>query len=121
MSRNLCQTDCAFCGSEDIVLEEEARPITPDEAGPYFDEYRGCLFANAHCAKCEAPYLAWMDDMAKAARYHYAGRRLNGKHFDLSHRAAFNDEPQWPEDAPKWKIEKRVTVEWINHGPWDAK
>jgi len=64
MSRNLGQTNCDFCGGR-VSLDEKPRPITREEAGPYYDThhgygYAGGIFANATCTVCAAPYLAWV-------------------------------------------------------------
>lgn len=100
MSRNLGEVHCAFC-SGPVIHTEEPRPITPQEAGPYFDHYRNALFAAAECRECGAPYLAWVAMPAwnrDARREPWLGK--DRQHFDLSHRHAFNDEPD-PEDMPK--------------------
>ena len=65
MSRNLGRTDCYFCSGK-IRLEEQGRPITREEAGPYFElrngySYEGMIVARAICEDCEAKYLAWID------------------------------------------------------------
>lgn len=99
MSRNLCSTDCDRCGA-DVVLEEKARPMRPDEAGCFFSKYGAMLVANASCEECGARYLAWCDP---AWRYAIAPAHPMPLpacgFFDLSYRAAFNDEPD-PEDLP---------------------
>lgn len=87
MSRNLSDPSCAICSAsaEDIVIEEAPRLGTREELGVYFHQ----LFANAHCSNCGALYLAWMVD----APSRYPRTRDDGRHFDLSFRHAFNDEP----------------------------
>ena len=88
MSRNLAMATCERCHSS-VELEEAARPITEQEAGPYFEAYTGMLVANATCPRCQARYLAWVRAWACEASY-----------FDLSYRSTFNDEPG-PGDLPK--------------------
>jgi hypothetical protein len=112
MSRNLGSTSCAFCNGP-VVLDEKLRPITREEAGVYYDThqgygYAGGLFANATCSTCGAQYLAW-GSLAACAGYGagagHLGRSTNDERpfNDLSHRAAFNDEPA-EEDLPEWSI-----------------
>jgi hypothetical protein len=107
MSRNLGRTACAFCYGE-VALDEAPRPITREEAGCYYDTrdgygYAGGIFANATCSTCGAKYLAWCD-LSGCAGYGRWGEK-GTPFFDLSHRAAFNDEPA-EEDLPDWKIEE---------------
>ncbi len=97
MSRNLGDRTCRICHDE-VVLEELARPITEAETGPYHSEYRGMLVANAHCVTCDAKYLAWCVALASKRWGHFANPH-DAPFFDLSFRAAFNDEPA-PEDLP---------------------
>lgn len=104
MSRNLCQTDCEFCKGV-VTLDEQARSITEAETGPYFPEYRGMLVANATCRQCRAKYLAWVDDRPTGKPWStHAGDGNKLGFFDLSFRAAFNDEPA-DEDMPEFEIE----------------
>lgn len=102
MSRNLGQTDCEFCKGT-VTLDEQSRPITEDETGPYFPEYRGMLVANATCRVCKAKYLAWVDKRPTGKSWARHAEDERGFH-DLSFRAAFNDEPA-DEDMPEFKIE----------------
>ena len=88
-----------------VVVEEAPRPPTKEEVGPYYEEYRGRLFANAHCQACGAKYLAWFS------------KWVGGHHFedsevvtDLSYRAAFNDEAL-PEDLPTHEVRRTVIIE----------
>src|SRR5690349_14739725 len=116
MSRNLCSTSCGQCPWSFMVLEEKPRPITKEEAGPYFNEYDGMLVANAKCPMCEALYLAWVNESCMGVRYvrgypippREADEDLG--YFDLSYRAAFNDEP-WVTDLPIWKVHRDATRE----------
>lgn len=39
MSRNLGRTDCDFCGGL-VTLDEKPRPITREEAGPYYETHQ---------------------------------------------------------------------------------
>lgn len=114
MSRNLSETGCHFCPApgRDIVLEEEPRPITRADAGRYFDEYEGFMMANAHCYHCDAKYLAWCAEskawLRKYGRERYPNEPRDGlRHFDLSFRSTFNDEPG-PDDLPKWACVSRI-------------
>ena len=104
MSRNLCRRDCYYCNSV-VDLVEEQRPITEQETGCYYDEYKDMSVANAQCSVCEAKYLAWI---------HYpesSGIEKEGAPFvDLSFRSTFNDEPG-PEDAPTYRVNRVVTLE----------
>jgi len=112
MSRNLGRTDCDFCNGR-VTLDEKPRPITREEAGPYYETHQGYgyargIFANATCSTCEAKYLAWVSLAACAGygrSYGHWNRKTDDKHpfNDLSHRAAFNDEPA-EDDLPKWRV-----------------
>lgn len=105
MSRNLGRTDCDFCRSKSIVIEEAPRLGTPEDLGRYFEEFQGCTFASAHCADCEAKYLAWFDWGAHNRKYGFhSPREFGPTHGDLSFRSTFNDEPGIA-DLPKWNIE----------------
>jgi len=137
MSRNLGRTYCVFCDGQ-VVLNEKPRPITREEAGAYYDTHQGYgfaggIFANASCVLCEAKYLAWVS-LAGCAGYSSAGhlgQDTDEEHpfNDLSHRAAFNDEPS-EEDLPDWLVEKiELTPEQctkldaisgtiVRRGPW---
>lgn len=106
MSRNLSRTDC-YCCSGDIVHDEEPRPITEEECHPYTHYVADLLIvANAHCADCEARYLAWFAiDNRATVQHPYIRRTMSYEggrpvHCDLSFRAAFNDEPA-DDDLPK--------------------
>lgn len=127
MSRNICRTECRYCGSR-VRLDEDPREILPAEAGAYFDVYRGMVVARATCPLCEALYLAWirfdagveplkkyleqarvwMQDPEEGGPF-VAGRV--GPVPDLSFRSTFGDEPG-PDDLPRWKIGK------VRVGPW---
>jgi hypothetical protein len=111
MSRNLGRTDCNFCGGV-VKLEERPRLINEDEAGPYYVEYKTAKFANASCVDCNARYLAWCEGLGF---YGHFARESTEKHpfNDLSHRAAFNDEPA-AEDMPDFVIERGV----VKKTPW---
>lgn len=92
-----------------MCTELPPRPITQQEAGPYFREYSGMIVANAECEDCEAKYLAWIDHIPH--RRSGDGTTIQ----DLSFRSTFNDTPG-PGDVPVYKIEvRRVRV-----GPWPA-
>lgn len=100
MSRNLCKTNCDWCGCDEVDLTGPEHPITPDEAGRYFSEFERMIVADAECMVCGAKYLAWVDERGREP---YRGRY--GYHvfnqfasepcgfFDLSYRSSFNDEP----------------------------
>lgn len=102
MSRNLCEIDCHFCDHE-LVLVEEPRIITKQDAGVYFEEYIGMLVANAECPLCLSKYLAWIDDSNCSG--HKRGPADYGKWFDTSFRSSFNDEPD-EEDLPQYDVQK---------------
>jgi len=113
MSRNLAQQDCYFCRSMNIVLEEEPRPITKDDCGAYLDEFQGMLVAKAHCYRCDAKYLAWIDGSARAMYPGHPRPPSPGyPHGDLSFRSTFNDEPG-PTDYPKYMVTMEPKLE-----PW---
>lgn len=91
-----------------MVLEESPRPITRTDCGVYFDEFEGMLVAFAHCYRCEAKYLAWIDGTKRKKSFpsHYPFMYPHpnaGMAQDLSFRSTFNDEPG-PNDLPKYKI-----------------
>lgn len=110
MSRNLGQTHCDYCLSE-VVCVEAARPITKEEAGPYFAEYEGMLVANAECPLCLAKYLAWVDETHRKNRqwsdYYRRPVGLDARAMptpvDLSFRSSFNDEPG-DDDLPEYDV-----------------
>ena len=105
MSRNLCETCCCECPAPRVALVELPRPITRDEAGYLFDEYKGMIVANAECPLCGAQYLAWVDERGRAPYVFPEGSRMSGTHvftrhadenwdyFVLSYRSTFDDEP----------------------------
>jgi len=97
MSRNIGDRSCYFCQCSEIELEEEPRPITEEEAGPYYAEFAGMVVASCHCPDCEAKYLGWIDSIPH--------RRTDpsGLIQDLSFRSTFNDEPG-EDDLPKYHI-----------------
>ena len=102
MSRNLYATLCVPC-EHAVELDEDPRPITADDAGPYFDEYEGMTVANAYCPICNAQYLAWVD---QSERKVYPGLRPGyGQITDLSYRSTFNDEPG-KDDRPDYDVQK---------------
>lgn len=112
MSRNLAQTVCYFCDGA-VRLEEEGRPITKAEAGPYYETtggygFAGMVVANATCVDCEASYLAWIDQ-SRCDGYgaHPQTDRQGLGFYDLSFRQTFNDEPG-PLDMPKWLIVRGI-------------
>lgn len=114
MSRNLCQVECQRCGAIP-KRSEEPRPITENEAGVYFPQFRGLIVANADCPDCGAKYLAWVDETEVAwsrergwhdTQYH-DGRR---EFFDLSFRSTFNDEPG-EDDLPPWIPPVQITLD----------
>jgi len=110
MSHNLARSNCYFCEGP-VVHEEPPRPITRDEAGGYFNEYEGMLVANAHCAWCEAKYLAWVHGREDWRFGHLAPRnRPDAPHVDLSFRSTFNDEPG-DEDKPRYRIARCRVVD----------
>lgn len=98
MSRNIGSESCDFCGA-DPICEEDPRPLTEAEGGPYTDAMRRVLFMNAICPKCGALYLAW------AGRSHSEPVPLGRQFFDLSFRHSFNDEPAI-EDHPIWRVDQ---------------
>lgn len=100
MSRNLGITEC----HGPVVVEEAPRPITPDEAGPYYAEYGGLPFANAHCPVCGAKYLAWF------SRWNGSTLEPCNELQDLSYRRAFDDEP-YVEDLPTHQVRCTITIE----------
>ena len=101
MSRNLCSSECHFCG-EEPELTGDVRQITKEDTFVYFDEYKGMLVAEAECWLCGAKYLAWIDG-AKRERYAPYPLRYAPYPFprfcdespvaDLSFRSTFDDEP----------------------------
>jgi hypothetical protein len=104
MSRNIGDTSCHIC-NRDVVLCGEPHPITPDEAGPYYDEYAGMIVANAVCSYCDAKYLAWV----KRAKWSRIGDDTR-PFVDLSFRQSFNDEPS-AADLPTPVMLQRVHLE----------
>jgi hypothetical protein len=101
VSRNLCQTNCRYCGGE-VALDEAPRGITRKDCGVYIDEYEGMLVANASCEDCKGKYLAWCSTAPKHRGWGDA--RLNERGFhDLSYRSTFNDE-DGPEDWPLYRV-----------------
>lgn len=107
VSRNLCSTDCYYCG-DTPTHDEQPRPVTQKDCGVYFDEFEGMVVANATCPSCEARYLAWV--RAPARWSGSWGKDNDGAHFDLSFRSTFNDEPGLT-DLPKYEVERRVTYQ----------
>lgn len=112
MSRNLCQMNCNDCPAPRVALVERPRHITEADAGRYFREFAGLLVANAECPLCHAKYLAWVDETGRAPYqmngYVHVFDRCPSEYgvdyFDLSYRAAFNDEPA-PDDLPTHDVE----------------
>lgn len=120
MSRNLCRTNCEFCGGE-IALLEAFRPITEAEAGQYYQEYRSLFVCNAYCRDCEARYLAWKNYILDPV----SSKQSNP--VDLSFRSTFNDEPG-EADLPEWEFQrtKRPWPKCVNcglkiHGPYGCR
>lgn len=103
MSRNLLSTDCVHC-EHDVELLEDPRPITEENAGHYFEEYKGMEVAEAECPACKAEYLAWI---TPPQAYRNGVRQRDAEHgkehYDLSYRSGFNDEPN-PQDLPKYNV-----------------
>lgn len=102
MSRNIGSTEC----HGPVVVEETPRPITPAEAGVYYEEYRALRVANAHCPVCGAKYLAWFSRWAFMARQWIDSDEV----CDLSYRRAFDDEPH-PDDMPTHEVRRTVITE----------
>ena len=110
MSRNLLRTDCYFCGAA-VVLTETPRAITEQDAGYYYDEYRGMVVGNAICVSCQAKYLGWVVDSPWFAHQHKIVGRVGSDDtgklvpFDLSFRSTFNDEPGAQDlPPPTWGV-----------------
>lgn len=101
MSRNLLSTICYFCNGP-VVLEQTPHIVSPDECGPYFEEYQGMRVANARCKDCCALYLAWVTPPPGHGPIQY-----EGTHYDLSFRSTFDDEPGLA-DLPKFVIERKA-------------
>lgn len=101
MSRNLGRNEC----HGPVKLDEKPHPITPEEAGQYYDEFKGMVVAAAHCPHCEAKYLAWIDE---STRVRNPGSKAKwGEVQDLSYLSTFNDEPG-SEDGPVYDIQTVV-------------
>lgn len=81
VSRNLCKTNCDWCGCDEVDLTGPEHPITPNEAGRYFSQFERLIVADAECVVCGAKYLAWVDSEPRGF-------------FDLSYRSSFSDEPE---------------------------
>jgi hypothetical protein len=109
MSRNLGDTSCRICNGT-VVLCGEPYPITENNAGRYFEDYRGMIVADAVCESCDAKYMAWIKAPPLERWGHMAVDCEPGRFFDLSFRAAFNDEPA-PEDLPTPEMLLRVHLE----------
>lgn len=110
MSRNLCKTNCDWCGCDEVDLTGPEHQITPNEAGRYFSEFERMIVADAECMVCGAKYLAWVDERGREPWRHPLARldpsgepyipdhvfdrhSAPGHFFDLSYRSSFNDEP----------------------------
>jgi len=105
MRRNLCSTECYFCGDEPKLVEKP-RLITQRDAGRFFDEYAGMLVADAECPSCRAQYLAWVD--MRGCKYRTVDPYIHGDpYFDLSFRKTFNDEPACGDQPPWYWWEER--------------
>lgn len=117
MSRNLCQTHCDFCGCCPLSLDEAPRPITKDDAGPYFDEFRGMMVADATCPACLARYLAWIDGTNRSRYRGYPEPCAEYPIQDLSFRSTFNDEAGI-DDEPRFAVQSQVVYARI--GPWSG-
>jgi len=115
LSRNLGKKNCDYCGG-DVTLVGSVAPITEKQAHRYFDEFEGMLVADAQCSRCEAKYLAWVDQRPCVNPIHRGGHSYGHSpdepFFDLSFRSTFNDEPG-AADKPKYKIVERYDRE-----PW---
>jgi hypothetical protein len=107
VSRNIGDPGCRFCRQMTVKLDESARPIRDSEAGLYYAEYAGGLFANATCVTCGAKYLAWVDLSPCGSFGHLDNRKRDHEFVDLSHRSSFNDEPA-EADLPDWYIDSRA-------------
>ena len=83
MSRNLGRKDCKRCG-EMLARLETPRQITKKEAGHYFNEFSGRLFAKVDCPLCGAHYLGW----------YYKGNSWDFLLYDISFYSTFDDEPE---------------------------
>lgn len=117
MSRNLLSKRCVHCG-HDVKLLEEPRPITEEEAGVYFDEFRTMEVANAECPACKAKYLAWVNPPTQGIHAGTTrGEAIDG-HYDLSYRSTFNDEPS-EEDLPTYEVRKETRWVRINEGQYE--
>jgi hypothetical protein len=102
MSRNLGDVGCAICyaGRAQIQLDEFPRPITEQEAGRYFEEFKDMItVANAYCTNCNAKYLAWVTRVTSKFDTRLMVPSVGETHIDLSFRSTFNEEPG-PEDLP---------------------
>lgn len=113
MSRNLGTTSCHACPAGAPTLVEEPRPITEEDCGGYFDEYRGMIVANAECAQCGAKYLAWVDWSRYSGHCSNPVRADGTREYpytDLSYRDSFDDEPSI-HDLPLYEVRCIVTYE----------
>lgn len=102
MSRNLGDTVCGFCDGE-VKLVEALRPITPNDAGTHYDEFKNMIVANAECVDCRAKYLAWVGNIPHHQTSHLPCK-TGAMLYDLSYRSTFKDEPG-PADLPDYEIE----------------
>ena len=95
MSRNLASTRCDHCGSDRVKITGRRHPITQDESGIYFDEFKGLIVADAECDVCRAKYIAWVDDTNCEVSHqtNRGGLPTQKGFFDLSYRSSFDDEP----------------------------
>ena len=135
MSRNLCRITCGECNGE-VKATGPRHEIRLDEAGRYFDAYKGMVVADAECSLCGALYLAWCDerDITGSQRDAWVkvtghgpemGSDVDGFFHDLSYRSTFNDEPG-PADLPVWVVdalhERRVCPIWLpeEHPYWSS-
>ena len=110
MSRNRCESRCAWCNGE-VVIEESPRLITPEDCGRYFSEFEGLIVAKAHCFDCEAKYLAWLDGTRRRKWSGWPTPAPPGENpvRDTSFRSTFDDEPGRA-DFPKYAIKRGIVA-----------
>ncbi len=100
MAVNLGCTSCLFCGSE-VLLDEEARRVTPREAALLPRHLHRARVADATCSECEAQYVAWFQTDGLNGP-----PGLSSEFFrDLSHRSTMSDVPD-EVDLPMFVIDR---------------
>lgn len=110
MSRNIGDTRCQECDGV-VLAVEPARKATEADVRRYSEQFLGMTVANARCADCGTPYLAWYEYPPYGF---HAGQPVRCKWgtdepeiIDLSYRHAFNDEPSSDgRDAPIDSVER---------------